>query len=183
MAEREGPNMELPGSTYLYTLAGISVSFVGFSALVIVLRQTFGGTMSRLEILITRIFIQLGFIVAASAMLPNLLSLFSLPQPLIWRVASAAAAAPSLLFASTYPARRRAASGVQTPAAIWIDVFVLLLAATILICNALGIGYEPGPGPFAAGLTVILFLSGWAYLQALSLVLRHHFKQRGEHDS
>ena len=73
--------MELPGSTYLYTLAGISVSFVGFSALVIVLRQTFGGTMSRLEILITRIFIQLGFIVAASAMLPNLLWLFSLSHP------------------------------------------------------------------------------------------------------
>jgi hypothetical protein len=172
--------MDLPGSTYLYTLAAVSVTFVGFSALVIVLRQTFGGTMSRLEILITRIFIQLGFIVAASALLPNLMSLFSLPHPFIWRVASAVAAAPSLLFAATYPARRRAASGIRTPLAIWLDVFVLVLAAAILISNAIGVGYEPGPGPYAAGLTVILFLSGWAYLQALSLVLRHHLNHRDD---
>lgn len=59
--------MDLPGTAYLYTLAALSVTFVGFSALAIILRQTFGGEMSRLDILITRIFIQLGFIVVAAS--------------------------------------------------------------------------------------------------------------------
>jgi len=166
--------MELQGATYLFTLAALSVTFVGFSALVIIIRQTLGGEMSRLEILITRIFIQLGFMVTAGAMLPPLMSLFDLPHPLIWRIASLAAAIPSFLFAVTYPARRRAASGVATPFVIWLDIIVLLAAVGVLILNCAGIGITPGPGPFAAALTVILFVSGFAYLQALRLLLRHH---------
>jgi hypothetical protein len=169
--------MELPGSTYLYTLAALAVTFVGFSALVIILRQTLGGEMSRLDILITRIFIQLGFIVAAGALLPPLFALFSWSPTTIWRVASLAAAVPSFLFAVTYPARRHAASGAPTPFVIWIDVLILLSAALVLICNGIGWGLTPGVGPFAAALTSILFLSGWAYLQALNILLRPHISR------
>lgn len=169
--------MELPGSVYLYTLAGLAVTFVGFSALVIILRQTLGGEMSRLDILITRIFIQLGFIVAAGAMFPPLLSLFSLPAILVWRISSLIAGIPSFLFAVTYPSRRHAASGVATPFVIWIDVLILLSAALVLFCNAAGVGFGPGVGPFAAALTSVLFLSGWAYLQALNILLRPHISR------
>ena len=169
--------MDLPGATYLFTLAALSVTFVGFSALVIVFRQTIGGEMSRLEVLITRIFIQLGFMVTASSMLPPLLALFDLPQPLIWRVASLAAAIPSFAFAVTYPARRRVASGVPTPLPVWFDILIMLSAVAVLAWNSIGIGITPGPGPFAAGLTIILFLSGWAYLQALRMLLRHHLSR------
>jgi cation transport ATPase len=158
-------------------LAGLSVTFVGFSALVIIIRQTLGGEMSRLEILITRIFIQLGFMVAAGAMLPPLLALFDLPHPLVWRIASLAAAIPSFLFAVTYPARRRSASGVPTPLVIWLDILVLLAAVAVLVLNCFGVGIAPGPGPFAAALTVILFLSGWAYLQALRMLLKPHLSR------
>jgi hypothetical protein len=170
--------MDLAGSNYLYTLATVSVTFVGFSALVIVLRQTFGGELSKLDILIARIFIQLGFMVAASAMLPPLLALFLLPQPLIWRCCSLCTAIPSFLFAVTYPARRRAASGVPTPLAIWIDVVLLVCAALVLMCNSLAIGVTPAPGPFAGALTGILFISGWAYLQALNTLLGQHLNGR-----
>jgi hypothetical protein len=58
----------------------LSITFVGFSALVIILRQTLGGEMSKLDILITRIFIQLGFLVAAGALLPALLELLQFTQ-------------------------------------------------------------------------------------------------------
>ncbi len=166
--------MDLPGSAYLFTLAALSVTFVGFSALVVVLRQTFGGEMSRLDILITRIFIQLGFIVVAGAMLPPLLSLFQWKHDLIWRAASIVPAVPTFIFAVTYPSRRQAASGVRTPVVIWIDVSILVLASLALLCNAIGLGFEPGPGPYAAALTTILFLSGLAYLQALNTLILHH---------
>lgn len=166
--------MASSATTYLLALATISVTFVGFSALVIILRQTIGGEMSRLDVLVTRIFIELGFIVAAGAMLPPLLMLFSLPPTLTWRVSSIAAAVPSFLFAVTYPGRRNAASGVATPIVIRIDVLILLVAALILAGNASGVGIQPSAGPFAAALTAILFLSGWAYLQALNILLRPH---------
>ena len=84
----------------------------------------------------------------------------------------------------TYPWRRQGASGVRTPIGVWLDIGVLLVAATILIANAIGIAFEPGPGPFAVGLTVILFVSGWAYLQALNVLLRQHLiRGQSEHDS
>src|SRR5258707_1237922 len=38
--------MELPGSAYMYTLASLSLTFVGFSGIVIVLRQTAGKELS-----------------------------------------------------------------------------------------------------------------------------------------
>jgi len=164
----------MPELTYLYTLASLSVTFVGFSALVIILRQTMGGEMSKLDILITRIFIQLGFIVAGGAMLPALLQLFALPPPLVWRVASVAAAVPSFLFAATYPRRRRAASGMPIPVVIWVDVAILASCAVVLACNAGGLGFAPNGPLFAAALTGIFFLAAWAYLQALHLLLRPH---------
>ena len=170
--------MDLPGSSYFFTLAELSITFVGFSSLVVVLRQTMGGEMSKLDILITRIFIQLGFIVAAGSLLPALLSLFHLSQTFVWRAASLPPAIAAVLFAATYPARRRTASGVATPLAVWIDDAVIVAAAGVLLCNAAGWPFVTGAGPFGAGLTAILFVSGWSYLQALNTLLRHHAAQR-----
>lgn len=42
--------MDLPGTAYLYTLATQTVTFVGFSVLIIIPRQAFGGGLSPLEI-------------------------------------------------------------------------------------------------------------------------------------
>lgn len=166
--------------SYLYTLAAMSVTFVGFSSLVIVLRQALGGGMSKLDILITRTFIQIGFLVAAGALLPALLSFFHLAEPSVWRVSSAVTALPVLLFAATYPMRRRAASGVATPLVIWIDALVISALGLLLGCNAVGVLVSSGPGPYTAALTGILFVSGWAYLQALNTLIRHHRARGGQ---
>jgi hypothetical protein len=50
----------------------------------------------------------------------------------------------------------------------------------MLLGSAVGIGVEAAPGPYAASLTFILFLSGYAYLQALNLLLRGHLERTGE---
>jgi hypothetical protein len=130
--------------------------------------------MSKLDILITRIFIQLGFLVAAGALLPALLELLQCTQRQLWRLPSIAIAAPSLLFACTYPARRRAASGTRTPIAIWIDVIIIVVLSLLLLMNGLGMSDAREPGIFAFALTGILFVAGWAYLQALNTLLRHN---------
>ncbi len=174
--------MELSGTAYLYTLATLAVTFVGFSALVILLRQAFGGALSDLEILITRIFIQLGFIVTAGALLPPLLALFGLTSTVVWRLCSLITAIPSFVFAVTYPSRRRIASGLPTPLAIMADVVVLTSIAIMLFLSAAGVGVKAGAGPYAASLTFILFLSGYAYLQALNMLLRVHQGRTGNRE-
>ena len=162
---------------YLFTLATLAISFVGFSALVIVLRQALGGAMSKLDVLLARIFIQLGFLVAAGAILPPMLALFPWPERVVWRISSLCVSMPTLLFAVTYPARRRAASGARTPPRVWLDVFVLILAAAALVANGTGAVGAPGAALFAASLTGILCLSGSAYLQALNILLRQHWRR------
>jgi hypothetical protein len=57
--------MELPGANYLYALATVSVTFVGFSALLLVFRETIGGRMTGCDSYFTLSFMQAGFIVAA----------------------------------------------------------------------------------------------------------------------
>jgi hypothetical protein len=107
-------------------------------------------------------------------MLPPLLALFTWPAELIWRLSSALVAVPAFLFAVTYPARRRSASGVQMPLAVWLDVLVLLLLTSVLTLNAAGVVIRPGPGPYGLALTGRLILAGWAYLQALRMLLQRH---------
>lgn len=160
--------------TYLYSLAALSVTFVGFSALVIILRQTLGGELSKLDVLIARIFIQLGFMVAAGCMLPPLLLLFHVSDAWAWRISSITIALPTLLFACTYPSRRKAASGLRMPFAVWIDVLAIVFLSLVLLGSGMGIVGVGEPGPFVAALTGILFVAGWAYLQALNTLLRHH---------
>ena len=84
--------MELPGAGYLYALATISVTFVGFSALLLVFRQTAGGATTRYDSYFLLAFMQVGFIVAGGSMLPPLLALFGLAEVVVWRVSSVVAA-------------------------------------------------------------------------------------------
>ena len=161
-------------SGYLYTLATLSITFVGFSALVIVLRQTLGGDLSRLDLLLTKIFVQLGFLVAGAALLPPLLALLQCTEPLVWRISSAIAAIAAALFALSYPTRRRAASGDSTPWIVWVDVGALLIAAALLTANAVALGIASGPGPYAVAITIVLYVSFLAYLQALSTIHQKH---------
>jgi hypothetical protein len=89
-------------------------------------------------------------------------------------------ALPVVLFAMTYPARRNAASGVRTPFVIWIDALVILGFGLLLGCNASGLLVPTGPGPYTAALTGVLFMSGWAYLQALNTLIKHHRARSGQ---
>src|SRR5215470_12459262 len=99
--------MELPGAPYLYTLATLSMTFVGFCAIVIVLRQTIGKEMSGWHVVLTRLYIETGFWAAAFSMLPPLLALCGLPHATVWRVCSVLIAVVMVGYGAAYPRRRR----------------------------------------------------------------------------
>ena len=164
--------MEPAASTFLYALATISATFVGFSALIMMLRQTLGHDLSELEAWITRRFVQLGFMVTAGALTPPLLALCRFQEDLIWRLCSGIFGAMMLIFVVAYPARRKAVAGIPAPAFVYLDLFLLLGAAAILVSNAAGRPRAPNAGFHAAGLTGVLFVSGLGYLHALANMRR-----------
>jgi hypothetical protein len=164
--------VELPGATYLYTLAVVSITFVGFSALVIVFRQTQGGALTAYDTYFTLSFIQIGFIVTAGALLPQLFSLYGWWEETAWRTSSVLVAIPILWFVARVPGRRRAATGRPVPAFVWTLLAIEALSAVVFLLTAARV-WRPGPGVYASSLTTVLIASGIAYLLALGIVLPH----------
>ena len=162
--------MELPGSGYLYSLAVVSITFVGFAALLIVFRQTMGGAPTSYDAYFALSFIQIGFIVTAGALLPPLLALYGWSAETVWRVAGAALALTILWFVATIPRRRRAATGHPVPLFVRTLLAVQALSAIALLLVATKV-LRTGPGIYASALTLVLIASGIAYLLALSAVL------------
>src|SRR5690348_11423672 len=80
--------MELPNSAYLYTLALIAVGYVGFSAIVLILRQSAGGGLSSLDTIVARLFMTRGFMITYLSLLPTLLAAFDLSPSAVWRISS-----------------------------------------------------------------------------------------------
>jgi hypothetical protein len=157
--------------TYLYALAALSVSFVGFSTLLIVFRQSVGGRLTSYDTYFVLSFMEAGFIVIAGALLPPLLTFGGLAPGTAWRVASFLTALPILAFVATVPGRRRAATGGPMPTFIRILLGLQGLAGISLVVGALGGPIAPGAAPYAGVLTLMLFTSGIAYLLALNVIL------------
>jgi hypothetical protein len=166
--------MELAGANYLYALATISVTFVGFSALLLVFRETIGGKMTRYDSYFTLSFMQAGFIVTAGGLLPQLLAFFERSHASVWREASAIMAIPIFLFVATTPRRRRAASQEAIPLYVRLLLVLQCIAGVCLLLNAVGWPAPPDLAPFALALTVMLFTTGIAYLIALARALREN---------
>src|SRR5215470_7266577 len=77
----ERANMTAAESDYLMRLAGLSLSFVGFSAVVVTLRGALGGKVSDRHLRLVRLYIEGGFLVTALALVPTLLNLLHAPGP------------------------------------------------------------------------------------------------------
>jgi hypothetical protein len=159
--------VELRGVSYLYTLATVSITFVGFSVFFILIRQALGRTMSEFDIFLTRNFLQLGFTVAVCALLAPLLSLLEVGQAHIWRIASMISAVPLFLVVLTYPRRRFSATGTPMPKVALFSIASIFVAGLVLLANAFGWPLAPGVGLYASGLTIVLSISFLAFLHVL----------------
>jgi len=117
--------MEPAANDYLYTLAVVAVTFVGFSTIFATFRQALGGDVSKYDLLLTRSILHLGLIVVLGALLPPMLALLGFKANLIQRGASAVAGILALVLNATYPARRRAATGRPMPKKVWIEATLI----------------------------------------------------------
>jgi hypothetical protein len=163
--------MELPGSTYLYTLATLAMTFAGFCAIVIVLRQTTGKDVSGFHVVLTRLYLESGLFSAAFCMVPPLLALCGLTETMVWRVSSAIIVAVFLCFGATYPMRRAAIMAGPLPRTRWVPmVAASMLVVIALIGNAVGYPYRPTIGPFAVAATWTLGCGATVFVLALNAV-------------
>jgi hypothetical protein len=171
--------MESTGSAYLYALAAVSVTFVGFAALLVIFRQARGEPMTRYEGYFLLSFIQPGFIVTGGALLPPLLALCGLPAPVVWRVSGVIMAIPILLFVATLPGRRRAATSAPIPRYVQLLSLCQLVIALYLASNVIGASTAAGAGPYAAAMTGLFFSVVIAYVIALSVAFAEPPKTSG----
>jgi len=158
-------------SDFLFSLAALSLSFAGFTAVVVTLRGALGGEISDRHLRLIRLYIEGGLMVTALALVPALLSLLHVPESVIWRASSAAAASIFTLLLLTQFRRRRAVEAGRFPP--WVVVIYAISLATILglWLNVAGIAFAPTVGPYAVALTWALCVFGFIFVRTIEIFL------------
>ena len=158
-------------SDYLLRLAGLSLSFVGFSAVVVTLRGALGGKLSDRHLRLVRLYIEGGFLVTALALVPALLNLLHLPDSVTWPVSSAAAASIFTILLLIQFRRRRAIEPGGFP--LWVVIVYVISAVAVagLWLNVAGFPFPPSAGPYAVVLTWALCIFGFIFVRTIELFL------------
>jgi hypothetical protein len=163
--------MDLPGTAYLYTLATLMVTFAGFSALLLMIRQAAGAQLSPLDRFLTRTVVGNLFVLTAGALLPPLLQLCGLAEAWVWRASALLFGIPYLTILITFPRRRIRAAGYPTPPFVRAT-FVWLGSAFLAAMIVYVLADLPHAGAaYVAALTANFFTLALAFVIALDVIL------------
>jgi hypothetical protein len=138
--------MELPGAGYFYTLAQVGITFAGFSALLMTLREMRGSGMSKFHLWVARSYVQSGMVTAVNAMLSPLLFGLGFSERMTWQLASAIIAVQSIFLILLAPKQWKAATDRPIDNRVKIHIALGLLINLGLLCNAAGWPFEPQGG-------------------------------------
>jgi hypothetical protein len=163
--------MEVTGTAYLYTIAAMGITFIGFSAIVMMLRQTSGRPMGRFDILIAHIYMEFGVVLSVGSLLPPLFSFWGLNPSTVWRVSSALVGMPIILISVTYPSRRRKAKPEPLPWYTILNIGITISIGLVFLCNACGIVQEQMPAIYLSAITALLVWAISSWLRALNIIL------------
>jgi hypothetical protein len=156
-------------SDFLLCLAALSLSFVGFSAIVITLRGALGGEISDRHLRLVRLYIEGGLLVTALALLPALLNLLHISASILGRLPSAAAAAVFTVLLVVQFRRRRAIEGGRFPPWVIVIYAISLVTVAGLWLNAAGTPFAPSVGPYAVTLTWALCVFGFIFVRTIDI--------------
>jgi len=164
--------MELKSATLLYTLAGLMVTFAGFSALLLAVRPAAGAKLSLLDRYLAKTVMTYIFVLTAGALLPALLALYGIREEWIWRGSGVLFAIPMLSLQVTYPRRRRKMVGEGPPPAIMAVFVVLGSAVTLAMLAYVLAGFQYIAAAYITALTIDFFTVIFGYLVALDVIMR-----------
>lgn len=158
-------------SDYLFRLAALSLSFVGFSAIVVSLRGALGGELSDRHLRLVRLYIEGGLLVTALALVPTLLNLLHVPDTIIWPLSSAAAGSVFTIVLVIQFRRRRSIEPGRFPAWVVLIYVLSIVAVASLWSNVAGIPFRPSVGPYAAVLTWAICIFGFIFVRTMEVFL------------
>ena len=164
--------MEVKGATLLYTLAGLMITFAGFSALLLTLRPAAGARVSLLDRYLARTVMTYIFVLTAAALLPTLLALFDIQEKWIWRCSGVLFALPMLSLQVTYPRRRRKVVGNGPPPAIFAVFVVLGSVVTLAMLGYLLVGLQYAAAAYITALTIDFFTVIFGFVIALDVIMQ-----------
>jgi hypothetical protein len=165
--------MELPGSAYFYSLAALSMAFVGFTSIVVVLHQTTGKPLSPFQVLITRLFAELGVMATGFALVAPTLAICGFGETPVWRLSSAIMLIILVPWLVSYPIRRkRALPSERFPLRGYIMNSVGALVVIALGANGFGAPYSPGPAPLALATVFVLAFATVSFFYTYATFLR-----------
>lgn len=164
--------MEVKGAAFLYTLATLSVTFAGFAALLLILRQVAGGTLGALDRFLARTVVGHLFMIMGGALLPPMLAAYAMPDAWVWRISALLFGLPMLAVLLTYQKRRLAVTGKPAPPLI---LFVFLGVGPVSLAAMIGYVFVGLPHPeaaYASALGVNFLAHAFAFVIALEVILR-----------
>lgn len=164
--------MEDKAATYLYTLAGLMITFAGFSALLLALRPAAGAKLSLLDRYLAKTVMMHIFVLMAGALLPALFALYDLQEKWIWRDSAVLFALPMLYLQVTYPRRRRQAVGNGPPPAVFAVFVVLGAAVTLAMLGCVLGGLPCRAAAYITALTIDFFTVIFGFVIALDVIMQ-----------
>ena len=164
--------MEVKGATLLYTLAGLMITFAGFSALLLALRPAAGARLSLLDRYLAKTVMTYIFVLTAGALLPALFALYDIQEKWIWRGSGVLFALPMLSLQVTYPRRRRKVVGKGPPPAIFAVFVVLGSAVTLAMLGYVLAGLQYSAAAYITALTIDFFTVIFGFVIALDVIMQ-----------
>jgi hypothetical protein len=164
--------MEVKGAPLLHTLAGLMITFAGFSALLLGLRQAAGARLSLLDRYLAKTVMSYIFVLTAAALLPMLFALYDIQEKWIWRGSGVLFALPMLSPQITYPRRRRMVVGKGPPPAIFAVFVVFGSAVTLTMLGYLLVGLQYSAAAYISALTIDFFTVAFAFVTALDVIMQ-----------
>jgi hypothetical protein len=156
-------------SDYLLRLASLSLSFVGFSAVVVTLRGALRGELADRHLRLVRLYIEGGFLVTTLALVPTVLNLLRVPDSITWPLSSAIAASIlTFVLVIQFRRRRTLEPGRFPPWVIAIYVASIVAVAGLWL-NVAGLPFSPSVGPYAVALTWALCAFGFIFVRTIEL--------------
>lgn len=163
--------MEVKGAALLYTLSGLMITFAGFSALLLFLRQAAGARVSLLDRYLAKTVMTYVFVLTAGALLPALFALYDVQENWIWRGSGAIFGLPMLYLQVTYPRRRRKVVGKGPPPPIFAVFVVVGSAVTLAMLGYIASGFPNSAAVYVTGLTADFFTVIFGFLTAIDVIM------------
>jgi len=164
--------MEIKGETLLYTLAGLMITFAGFSALLLTLRPAAGAKLSLLDRYLAKTVMTHIFVLTAAALLPALFALYDIQEKWIWRGSGVLFALPMLFLQITFPRRRRKVVGKGPPPAVFAIFVVLGSAVTLAMLGYVLEGLQYSAAAYITALTIDFFTVIFGFVIALDVIMQ-----------